>query len=62
MYGTNLSSTVGSSRYTSFDRNFIKIPNSLKSILIGIIISDANISRPNKADARLQFKQTYKHF
>lgn len=62
LWGTNLSSTIGSSRYTSFDRNLIKIPNSLKSTFIGIIISDANISRPNKANARLQFKQTYKHF
>jgi LAGLIDADG DNA endonuclease family len=62
VYGTNLSSTVGSPRFSASERNSIKIPNSLKSLFIGIILSDANISKPNKSDARLQFKQTYKHF
>lgn len=61
-YGSNLSSTVGYLKFTSFNRNLIKLPPNLKSIFIGIIFSDANISKPNKADARLQFKQTYKHF
>jgi hypothetical protein len=62
LYGTNLSSTVGS-RFTAFDRNLIKIPNNLKSLFIGIIISDASISKSKeKTNARFQFKQTYKHF
>jgi len=60
-YGTNLSSTVGSPRFTALDRKSIKIPNNLLSIFIGIIISDANISKSNKADARLLFKQSIKH-
>lgn len=60
-YGTNLSSTVGYPRFTALERKSIKIHNNLRSILIGIIISDANISRPNKSDARIVFKQTIKH-
>ncbi len=62
VYGTNLSSTVGSPRFTAFDRSMIRIPHNLRSIFVGIILSDVNISKPNKSNARLQFKQTYKHF
>lgn len=61
-YGTNLSSTVGSPRYTTFYRNLIKIPSTLRPLFIGIILSDAHIQQQYKADARLQFKQTYRHF
>jgi hypothetical protein len=60
-YGFNLSSTIGSPRFTALERKLIKIPNNLLPIFIGIIISDANISKPNKSDARLQFKQSFKH-
>lgn len=60
-YGTNLSSTVGYPRFTALERKSLKIPNSVLSIFIGIIISDANISKPNKSDARIVFKQTIKH-
>jgi|SRR5215469_6794898 len=61
LYGTNISSTVGSARFTVLERNMIKIPNNILSIYVGILLSDANISKSNKADARLQFKQTIKH-
>jgi LAGLIDADG DNA endonuclease family len=61
LYGTNLSSTVGSPRFTALDRKSIKIPNNLISIFIGIIISDANVSKQYKCDARMVFKQTIKH-
>jgi hypothetical protein len=60
-YGTNLSSTVGYPRFTALERKSIKIPNNLRSMLIGILISDGNISRPNQSDARFVFKQTLKH-
>jgi len=60
-YGINLSSTVGYPRYTALERKFIIIPNNLLSVFIGIILSDANISKAYKADARLQFKQTVNH-
>lgn len=61
LYGSNLSSSVGSPRFTALDRKLIKIPNNILSVFIGIILSDANISKSNKADARLQFKQTVKN-
>jgi hypothetical protein len=60
-YGTNLSSTVGAPRYTALERKSVLIPKNLLPVFIGIILSDANISKSNKADARLQFKQTIKH-
>ena len=60
-YGTNLSSTVGYPKFSALERKAIKIPNNLISVFIGIILSDAHISKSNKADARLQFKQTIKH-
>ena len=60
-YGTNLASTVGSPRYTALERKSVIIPNNLLPVFIGILLSDANISRSYKADARLQFKQTINH-
>ena len=42
-------------------RKLIKIPSNYMSIFIGIILSDANISKSNKSDARLQFRQSIKH-
>ena len=63
LYGSNLSSTVGSPRFTSNERVLIKIPTSKLSIFIGIILSDATIQKQNLGgDARLQFKQEYSHF
>lgn len=63
LYGSNLSSTVGTPRYTYFERALIKIPYSKMSVFIGIILSDATIQKKNKGgDARLQFKQKYSQF
>ena len=63
LYGSNLSSTVGSPRYTYFERASIKIPYSKMSVFIGILLSDATIQKQNKGgEARLQFKQKYGHF
>ena len=61
LYGTNLSSTIGYPRYTALERKSFRIPNSIFPVFIGIIFSDAHISRSYLADARLQFKQTIKH-
>jgi hypothetical protein len=61
LYGTNLSSTVGSPRFTALERKFMLIPKNLLPVFIGIILSDANISKSYKGDARLQFKQTINH-
>src|SRR5215469_817033 len=40
LYGTNISSTVGSARFTVLERNMIKIPNNILSIYVGILLSD----------------------
>ena len=60
-YGTNLSSTVGSPRYTALERKSVLIPKNLLPVFVGIILSDAYVSKSYKAGARLQFKQTINH-
>jgi hypothetical protein len=60
-YGSNLSSTVGYPRFTALERKLIKIPKNLVPVFIGIILSDANLTRSYKGNARLQFKQTIRH-
>lgn len=60
-YGSNISSTIGSPRYTSIERALIKIPTSKMSVFIGIILSDATLQK-GRGDARLQFKQKYSQF
>ena len=61
IYGTNLSSTIGYPRYNRQLRNQIQIPLHILDIFIGIILSDANISKSSKIGARLQFKQSIKN-
>lgn len=61
LYGSNLSSTVGS-RYTSIERALINIPTNKLSVFIGIILSDATLQKGERGDARLQFKQKYSQF
>lgn len=59
-YGTNLTSTVGSPKFSKLERSLIKIPVDLRSVFIGILLSDASIQKSNLGgDARLQFKQMY---
>src|SRR5215467_3586599 len=60
-YGTNLSSTLGYTRYTALERKSIRIPKNILPVFIGIILSDANVRKSYKADGRLQFKQTINH-
>lgn len=63
LYGSNLSSTVGSPRYTYNERAFVNIPINKKSIFVGILLSDATLQRLNKGGGtRLQFKQKYGQF
>lgn len=63
LYGSNLSSTVGSPRYTYNERALVKIPFNKRSIFVGIILSDATLQRLDKGGgARLQFKQKYGQF
>ena len=60
--GNNLTSTVGYPRFTALERKTIYIPNKILPIFVGIILSDANLSKStNRSEARLQFKQSIKH-
>lgn len=60
VYGFNLSSTVGV-KYTPFQKNLINIPSNHMDILIGIIISDAYLSKGTNINARMLFKQSIKN-
>lgn len=63
LYGSNLSSTVGSPRFTYNERALVKIPLNKRSIIVGILLSDATLQRLNEGGgARLQFKQKYGQF
>lgn len=62
-YGTNLGSTVGYDKFSNLERSLIIIPLELRSVFIGIILSDASVQKSNLGgDARLQFKQKYGQF
>jgi hypothetical protein len=60
LYGNNCCSTVGY-KYNSFLKNIQEIPNNHMSMLIGILLSDAHLSKGTNINARLQFKQSLKH-
>jgi len=65
VFGTNLSSTIGYPYYTKKIRQMIDIPDSIMKPLIGILLSDGNITVNNnskyKENARFRFKQSMKH-
>jgi hypothetical protein len=61
-YGSNLSSTVNY-RISPLVRVMLSIPPQLYSIIVGILISDAWLQRPNiNRNARFGFKQSMDHF
>jgi len=58
IWGTNLQSTTGK-RYTKYELNIIKLPNNIKSIILGIILSDGHIALHSKGkNAYLIFNQS----
>jgi hypothetical protein len=62
IYGTNLISTVNYPYYTKIVRFMVHIPDNIFYCLVGIILSDGNISIRNndkqKVGARFRFKQS----
>jgi len=60
LYGSNCSSTVGL-KYSSIVRNMVNIPHSNMGIIVGILLSDAHLSKGTNMNARMQFKQSLKN-
>jgi LAGLIDADG DNA endonuclease family len=62
VYGINLISTINYPFYTKIVRYMVNIPNSILYPLVGIILSDGNLSVNNnskyKVGARFRFKQS----
>lgn len=58
LWGNNLLSTVGI-RYTKHELNIVKLPNDIKSVIIGIILSDGHLAlHSNAKNAYLIFNQS----
>lgn len=62
IYGSNLCSTVGYPKVTEIIRHTVNIPLNLRSILVGILISDAWMQINKGGNSRLAFKQSLDHF
>lgn len=62
LYGSNLCSTVGYPKVTEIIRHTVNIPLNLRSILVGILISDAWMQINKGGNSRLAFKQSLDHF
>lgn len=66
IYGTNLLSTINYPRYTKIIRYMVDIPNRVLYPLVGILMSDGNISIGNdnrhKLGGRFRFKQSIDKF
>lgn len=62
-WGSNLGSTVGWGKYTNIQRTMIKLPPFQYSVIVGIMLSDGNLSFSNNKskNARLRLKQSYAH-
>ncbi len=58
-----IGSTLGYPKFTSYIRNISYIPSFQLSVLLGLLLSDACLSKQNKSkNARLGFKQPMIHF
>jgi len=58
VWGSNLNSTAGEGRFTKIVKNMIALPPYQKSVIIGILLSDGNLSssKPHE-NPHLTFKQ-----
>lgn len=59
----NLGSTLGLPKFTKYIRDISYIPSYHLSVLVGLLLSDAGLSKQKKSkNARLGFKQSMIHF
>ena len=60
IWGQNLPSSVGSGRFTKQESNMIQLPPFIKSVIIGLLLSDGWLSIASKTNhnARLGLKQS----
>ena len=63
VFGTNLTSTVGTGRFTKQVRNMIELPPYQKSVIIGLLLSDGWLRFASKTNnnAHLGFQQSLTH-
>jgi hypothetical protein len=62
-YGTKLESGTGVKSIPSWQRNMYELPDYHKSVLIGLLLSDASLIRGTKSlNARLEFGQSLAKF
>jgi len=62
VWGSNLSSTVGTGRNTKIVKNMIVLPSYQKSVLVGLLLSDGYLaSAKSHENPHLAFKQSLKN-
>jgi len=64
VWGKLLSSNVGYPRFTKLVINLVKLPSYVKSVVVGLILSDGwfNFQKQRQVNARLGFQQSLAHF
>jgi hypothetical protein len=64
LWGQNLTSTVGTGRFTKQISGMINLPPYQKSVIVGIILSDGwlRFASAEHKNARFEFKQSLAHF
>src|SRR6266702_223212 len=58
LWSSNLNCTVNYSKFTSIVRYMVKLPNHLRSMLGGLLISDAWLQINKSGNTRFFFKQS----
>lgn len=62
VFGSILPSTIGYPRYTKIIRNMCVFPSKLRSIFVGLVLSDAWLFRKSNGSVLFGFKQSLRNF
>lgn len=62
IYGSNLSSTVNYVYFNKIVRQMVNIPTNLKSVILGILLSDGHLFKNKLGNTLFSFKQSIKRF